>query len=291
MTSNVKDESIVGSIVKTNSSRVIRKWGEGAVPLNITKVFLGDIFNMIFGQVPTSSGPDGNGNYTHVWTLKDASNHLAYSIATKKPINGFKRFIQALLNDVSFEFPVDGIAKATLNMLSKGEDAGKVGVTSYDTTYEFPYFIPEELNVYFGPSNGDLASLEGIDRREVSNFTLNVQKNAKIDWGYGSTPKNISNTVFDAGMTIEETFENDDLKTWAETNVKKPMRIELIGSDDFKAQIDIAQVGFETWEEKDVAKDGIVKVGVGIFLEMDTDEEPIKATLINKKAGSYYGAI
>src|SRR6185369_4023090 len=80
-----RDTQSKGRIELGNGSRVIKKWSEGAIPMFIGNEFIVHIMAMIFGVMPTASGPDGNGKYTRNYTVLNSNLHNTYTVTVYDP--------------------------------------------------------------------------------------------------------------------------------------------------------------------------------------------------------------
>lgn len=267
--SKIKDEAAVGHIAATLNSHLHQKSSEGSIPMRFTKDFVGHIMNLIAGKAPDSSTDIGD-TYRHEWNVKNTNRHLSYTLTVFDPIKGFLAYALGMLNEVSFEFNTDAIAKANLGMIGGAEEvASGVTNTAYSTQYEYPFFMPQHITVKIAD---DLAGLAAATALDISGVPFTVSKNAAKRFKLGS--ENVADNInqrWGAGGTLEGVYDTDYFRGLAHANVKKALGIYFDDGQGNKVEFEFPRVTFEDWSH-DTDNNAYMKNTVAWFAELDTAE-------------------
>lgn len=279
MVEKVKDDPAMGRIEDNIDHEVIHRSSEGPIPLRLTKDFLVDLNNLIFGAEPTPSSL-GGGLYQRDYTVQNDNQHQSYTVTVKDPIAGMKRYPLGMLNTADIEFNVDAIATATLNMMGGAEEAAS-GTPAYDTTYSPAFFVPTQLEIKID----DVGTTDFSSTQETffSNLTMSVNKNTLKEWALGKEePADVLNQRFGLGLALEQTYEDTTLRDYAHNRVKKAMQI-LITDGTHYWQIQLGQVAFEDWSDTN-DNNAYLKNTVAVFAERNNTNGTITATVVNQQS-------
>lgn len=277
MVEKVKDEAAIGHIASTLNTYLHRLSSEGAVPMRLVKDFIGDLCNMIMGQTPTTTSL-GGGKYRHVWTLLNSNRHLTYTIQTYDPVKGYLAYPLAVLVDCAFELNIGGMAKVTPSFFAGAEEVGTATSRTYSNTYEYPIFMPNDINVYIAD---DLTGLDAASALDIEESPFTIGKNAAKRFRLGSLAvvDNV-NQRFNAAGTLKGAYSaGSALRTLAHSDVHKAMRIEAKDTDA-TLKFDFAKCSFEDWS-KDPALADYMKNGCAWTAELDTTDGLLQITLEN----------
>lgn len=268
-----KSEMGMGHIATDLNSNIIKQYSQGSIPLAMNIEFLGHIFNMVFGQSPTTSG---TGPYTHSWTLANNNQHTTYSVTIQDPQKGGLGYSTGLANEATLEFTTDDICKATLAMIAKNETTQSV-TPAYDTD-QIDNFLPSHLTVKLADNLGGLDAASAI---EVSNVSLTVAKNVDAWFVLGSkNPADIINQKMAITGTIEMLYDATTLRDLAMSDTKKALRVAGDNGDGVTFEFDIARVGFEDWSD-DTDLNAFQKNTVNFYSELDMTNGLVVAELVN----------
>lgn len=244
MIEKVKDEQARGRIEQTSGASIIRKWGEGDVPMFLGKEFVGDAMNMVFGQAPISSGGP---TFTHNWGLLNSNQHLSYGVTVKDPIAGFKQYALSMLNEATFEFGRDDYVKLAMNHIADQEQTSSETQTSYSVTEEF--FIPQHLTLFTTDSYGNIDAAPGI---KIADGSLAITKNVVQYWAHGQVnPCDIINQRTAVGGSLTLIYENTDFRDLGLNDTAKALRIRLDDGAGVVLDIDLPEVQFENWNDSE----------------------------------------
>jgi hypothetical protein len=273
VTEKIKDAPAMGRIEGPLGSSVIKKRSEGDIPLRLTKEFIGHIFNMLFGQEPTTTGA---GPYNHKWTVKNDNNHVSYTITTKDPIKGFNKFPLNLANEIVLDLKTDDRALATIRVMGGAEESATPGVTTYSVTDE--YFLPKHISVKFADT---VAGLAAAVAEEMESATVTAAKNVAADYSLGfESPVNIYNQKLGVGIALTSHYEDSRLRDWANTNTNKAMEVKFEDGSGVVAKLTFPKVSFEAWTDtNDVTAQ--LKNSVAVFAELDLAEGLVTGEVTN----------
>lgn len=279
MVTKIRDEAAVGHIGDILNSHLHQISSEGSVPMRFTKDFVGHLFNMMMGQVPTTTSL-GGGFYRHVWSLKNTNRHVSYTITVFDPVRGFLAYPLGIGNEFSFEFNTESIAKVALGLLAGAEEVA-VGVSStgYDTIYEYPFFMPQHITAKIADT---LAGLDAASALDVEGLPLTVAKNAakRFKLGQAQVADNINQRFGSAG-TIEAVYDKDYFRALAHANVKKALGIYFDDGEGNKVEFEWPRVTFEDWSSTE-DNNAWMKNSTPWFAELSTSEGMFQVAVENK---------
>lgn len=266
MVDKAKDMPALGRIEDTLNSAIIRAMSQGPINLRVTKDFIGHIFCMLAGQAPTTTGPVTS-IYTHDWAVFNSNEHRAYTVTVKDPIRGFKKYANGMLEEANFEFSVDKIPTVVLNYMAGQEAASSATSTAYSTTYEYPFFVPQNINLYFADT---VASVFSATPRPVNAINVLGKKNLLVRKDLGNVGvTDINNQRMGFGGSLGEEMTDTVFFDYALSNTKKVMGIKLDDGAGTIVKFTFPRVGFEEVKESD-GNDQIIGDTVTWFSEYDT---------------------
>lgn len=279
----VRDEAAVGHIANVLNTYRHRLSSEGSVPMRLVKDFIGHLINQIMGQAPTTVD-NGDGTYTHTWaSVVNSNRHITYTIQTYDPLRGYLAYPLAVLVDAAFELNIGGMAKVTPNYFAGEEEAGSATSRTYSDAYEYPVFMPDDIDVYIADDLSGLAAATALDLEE-SPFTIGKNAVKRFRLGKLGVADNV-NQRFDAGGTLMAAYGSgnaETLRTLAHTDAHRAIRIQA-SDDDATLKIDFAKCSFEDWSKEPSLSD-YMKNGVAWFAELDTTDGLMQVELTNNIA-------
>ena len=276
MVEKMRDERAKGRIEQVVKSYIHKRSSEGSIPLAVTKDFIGDIMNMIFGQAPTTTGPSGS-IYTHSWTVKNSNRHQSYSIHVKDPVAGMLKYALGMLNEAAFELSVDNYARVKLGMMASKEETGVAGTPSYSTDYEYPIWMPQEITYKIA---ANVAGLAAETARDVNSLPFTVSKNTAKRFGLGQEePIDIINQRLAVGGSITTVYDDLELRQLAHARATRALQIKFTDSTTILT-LTFPQVAFEEWND-DEDNNAYMNNTVAWFAQMDDTEGLMTATLEN----------
>lgn len=279
MVDKVKDDPAMGRIEDNIDHEVVHRSSGGGVPLRLTKQFLPNLFAMIFGHQPTPSSL-GGGLYQRDYVVQNNNQHQAFTVTVKDPIAGMKKYALGMLNTAGFEFNLDEITKATLDIQAGKEEAG-TGTPAYDTSYDVAFFMPTQIEFKFAD---DVAGLAAASETYLSNLSLQVNKNAIKEYALGEEgPIDVVNQRFGLAGSLEMTYETTVLRDYAHNRTKKAVQIKLTDADGVYVQIQLPQVGFEDWSEGN-DNNAYLKNTIAFFAERNNTSGMALATVVNTES-------
>lgn len=272
----------MGRIEQTFRSHTHKEYANGDIRTAVTKKLLGPVLSLLFGQVPSTTGPSGE-IYTHNYALLNSNQHASYSVTIKDPIRGYKRFPFALLNALSLEFNVDSITSMTLNLEAGKEEASGATGTSYDTTDEYAFFMPQHVSFKIAD---DVDGLGAAENQDAMNLTFEFNKNAVKRFKLGSTsPADVINQRIIITGNLEAVYVSDDLRSWAQNEVSKALQL-VVDDGESSLTITFPRVTFKDWG-KGEDNNAYMNNNVGFQAELDLENGMFYATLANKHANGY----
>lgn len=247
LTEKVQRTPGMGHISESREEEYIREYSAGSLPLDLSVEFAGDLTNMIMGQAPDTSTPDGD-YYDHVWSLANNNEHVSYTASVVDPIYGDWRAARTMLNSANLTIVPDAYVTCELDLMA--QKAADTSLTpSYSTTNEF--FKPQQVEVKFADT---YAGLGAASETQLTNLNITVNKNCEYVWVSGDTePKDIVNQRIAVSGDFELPYESTTFRALGLGDGIKAMQLSLThGSYVFT--IKLPAVTFNSWNDgEDVA--------------------------------------
>ena len=274
-TEKMKDTSAIGRVEEINGSAVDKEWSEGSIPMHLTKDYVGEAMNLLFGQAPTTTG---SGPYTHAWTVSNDNDHVSYSVQVNDKIRGAKGYAGCMLKELSWDFSVDDIAKMTLSMEGQKEEAGG-GTPAYGADYDPMYFVPKEITYKIATN---VAGLGSATAQCFTGFTMTGTKNTDRIHKLGCESPEIVNQQFGIGGTLSEVFDDTTLFDLAHTHAYRALQI-IISDGTNSLTMTFPEVQFEN-ATPDTDNNSYRKISVDFFATLDTTNGMVTASLVNSES-------
>lgn len=284
-----KNDSGLGNIAENNESDIISEWAEGSYDGKVFDTSIGAEFTALFGQAPVSTEIGSTDVFNHVYNLANNNQHKSLSLGYKDS-NENLRYALAMMDSFSMEGALENYLKRTVNFKSK-----KASTVSNSVAYtEENEFIPSYIEFIMADDTSGLDAAQGIG---IRSFTLDINKNVEVLYNLGSLePLDIVNKQFAITGKFEAYFDSTTYKTWANTGVRKALRIEITnptvigssGSNTPKIKIDMDKIKFESHERAwDLNEVMLQTVNFEAFYDINSGKI-ITATLTNEHDGSNY---
>lgn len=277
----IKNDSAIGRIEEFNAMDVIQRWGEGDFEGKIFADSVGAELVALFGQSPVSTERGTSDVFDHAYTLANNNAHKSLTIGYKDAIAD-DSFPFAMIDSWSLEVTTDDYVKRSISLIGKKSVAGSHS-PSFTNEVEF---LPSQVTFKMADAIAGLAGASGIN---ITNFNMEVKKNAEVTYVVGSLePEDNINKQFGITGSVELYFENETYRDYVLNNLGKAMRIDMIdasvdlGSGHHpQLYFDLNQVKFEEFERSWDANDPLKQTLNFEALFKFADASMISARLTN----------
>lgn len=220
-TEYVDNDSGLGTIAEKNDSRLIRTWGEGDYEGKIFLNSVGAELTALFGASPTSAERGTSDVFDHTFALANNNTHKSLTVAIKDSLLDL-RYPMAMINTWTLEVAVDQFVRRTVNLISK-KSASASNTVAHTDEIEF---VPSQI-VF--KQAADLAGLDAASAIKITNFSMEINKNAEPAWILGSAdPDDVNNKSFAVTGSFEAFFEDTTQRALVLAGTKKALRIDMI---------------------------------------------------------------
>lgn len=278
----IKNDSAMGRIEEFNAMDVTQLYGEGDFEGKIFADSVGAELVALFGQAPVTAQRATSGVYDHTYTLANNNAHKSLTIGYKDAIAD-DSFPFAMIDSWALEVTTDDYVKRSISLVGKKSVAGS-HTPSFTNEVEF---IPSHVSFKMADN---IAGLAGATATNITNFSMEVKKNAETLYVVGSNePEDNVNKQFGVTGSIELYFENETIRTYVLSNIGKALRINMIDASvnlgsghNPQLYFDLNQVKFEDFERGWDANDPLKQTINYEALFNLADASMITARLTNK---------
>ena len=187
------------------SSVIGKKWGEGAVDINLDPINAGYFIKMVLGS-ETPTQVDSSAVYDHLFTVTESAVPVSASFVFDKQLYR-ESFLYTCAKDIEI-LVSDGLAQLKANVMSKFPITTTSGT---NTTTSGSLFTFKDLTVQFG---ADQASAGIATPIKVKNASIKINQNLEPIYRSGSTqPDSFAVKNFEVtgecGILLEDTVDRD----------------------------------------------------------------------------------
>jgi len=239
-TVTIDQDSAFGRIEDSDSSYVVKKFGEGEFEYDLEDKMIGVILSGVAGAAPTSVGPT---NFTHTYTLQQNNQHQSLSLLVQDP-NVAKMFRLAMIDKFTIKVDPEGLVKCTVAFRSA---AGQDWSTQSNTyTALGNKFIHSMLTFKIAEDTASLAAASGLN---LKNLEFTISKNVEDFQDLGtSTPSDILNKQFQVEGSFEIGMTNNTYRNYMLAGSTKAMQILFTYGANNSLDIQLPKVRFANWE-------------------------------------------
>lgn len=218
------DDTTRGRFEDGEGRRVVQKFVEGDVSGLVQADVLGWLLSNIYGVVVSTQV--AGSVYSHVFTLKQNSQHQSLTLFTKDGSVQQLKIANAMINTLEIAATVEDYVRFTASFAG-GAATDNTDTPSYDTEYDF---IARDIVVKIADSEAGLA---GASATKLKDLSVKWDQGLILDHVVGAyTPDDIYNSR----LTIEGNFTlNFDAETFKDlylANTAKYMSITITGEAD-----------------------------------------------------------
>jgi len=264
---------------------VTKKFGQGELEAELAVNSFGAIMLATLGTVSTA-GPDGNGAYTHTYTLQNDNSHDSLSIHVSDPIQD-KLFEMSMIDSLTVSVNLTDVISYTAAFMSR-PSVDSSSTPSYADDYKFTH---KYFSLKVAAATGDL---DAASELSVLDFSVTFEKNAELNMVLGSVqPEDIHNKRFNIRGEFTVKYENETQKDYALDGTTRALRFDLTNSDNQigttspQFRLDLSKVYFDSWEH-DAPLDDISTEKLSFVALYDlTNENVINSAYIINDTSSY----
>lgn len=306
---NIRSNSLTKQRARPRKLAVGRSGASGDITFELTPEKWMRILTGIMKKVSTT-GPDGNGVYTHTFKVGEVSEMKTHTIVQKT--GGFRSvFPGSSLSSLSFDLSMDSIITATAAYLARNEFIYDESAAGEDDVY-----LLASDAAYDSVDNGLLSYIGAIvtfdgtdDGRNAMSATLSLNQNVQEKRGL-SRKRSIDDHYylgFEAMASFEMYFENEDQlrKFLGNTSRDFPFRSEKnlvfqdvefkfagpLGSALQEVSIKLPKMNYEAITKGVPGEDAIMLSASGVGLFSSGDESNVIITVKNTEPGTAFDAL
>lgn len=281
----VNTQSIAGAqgkIIGTEEEKVLQKFGQGTITMDLRANAVGYFLTQLFGDVDTAD--TSGGDYSHTFNLTHSNTHPTLSLYVKDA-NKSERFVRASLETFTWNYTADAVSTIEVGFMS--EPPSDSSATPDFTTPDF-VFPPGTATFKAASSQSGLTAANAT---VVNSWTLTFSKGADPDFGSGSnSPTDIYNTALEITGSFTRVFDGDTEHDWVFNNTNRALRFNVndtdatAGNDTPELTIDLYNCDFVNFT-RDIALGDIVRETVEFKAHVEVSSGNVMtATLVNTKS-------
>ena len=277
------DESTMNTQEDAQNSRVVKKWSEGELEMNIHADAIGFFLYSLFGTATPSLIETGV--YSHALIVDtDEIQHPALTLFPKDGAVSQETFATCMISGFDIDIVGDDFCKFKANFIG-GIPASNSDTPSYDTEYDF---VGAEVEFKVAATEGGLA---GASETKIKELHLSIDTGLIPNHVIGNYyPEDIYNAKFSITGSIVSDYVDEVYKdAWtAQTDMYSRITITgttLIGATKYASiTITLHKMIVTDWS-RDGGNDELVTQNIAIKGLLNTaDAEAMELTLQNKTA-------
>jgi len=190
--------SVSKSIVRVGRRRIQRNYSAGGFETEASPENLGFLFCLLFGKKPTTTA--AGAKHKHTYDLQNDNNHASATIVRLGAAN--RQYTSSILNTLSISVNDDGLPTLTTDFM---------GRSSASSTYDYDLdkldqsinWEESEISVKLA---ADVSNLNDAKPIKITNFSLEVTKNAQTTFTKGNADRN-PDEIINGQTDITGSFE------------------------------------------------------------------------------------
>lgn len=285
----VLDESGVGVAAENSDAKILKKWGDGSMRMNVYQNSIGAILALIAGAAPSTT--PSSGEYTHVFELANTVTPKTATLAFKDS-NTDVAHTGSALDSATFNLETGSFFNVETQFLAKPSESD----SNTPSRSAENIFAPTHATIKLASSQSGLGAASGIGVRSA---TFTIAKNAEDKQNLGSADISAvhSKSVSVTG-TLELYYNGTTQKDYVFDEDEKALRIGLVNTSATLANssnphlyFDFYRVRFSDWERQKGNNDIIMEtVKFTALVDYANSLKLFRFELLNGTAGTSYGA-
>lgn len=239
-------EASFGGIWGGDQAPVVLTHAEGEFDVELGDQSIGAILYALFGTV--SSVANGDGSYTHTYTLANNNQHKSLTITTTEPI-GQLYYAMSMIDTFELVIEPDSIMHYTVNFISKSSGDSGGQVASYGAEKKF---VGRNLTFKVAATTADL---DAASKSNLKSLTFRVEKNAEATQVLATIqPEDIVNKRFNITGEITLNYEDRTFLNLVKNGTNRAVRIDIVHDDDagvgnnYQLRFDLSKCSFENFD-------------------------------------------
>lgn len=279
-TNVVENESAMGVVERVNDSEITNKWAEGTIGGKVTVETVGFLLLGMFGTV-SSSTVDGNGIYTHSYSVKQSSVPTALSITRVTPLKS-ERFSYGTIE--SFELSAEMGGYVTVSSAIKA----RAGETVTDTValVSEAEFTSKHITI---KTAANVAGLAGAPVIKARSLKVNAERpsTAFDPLGTDDQPE-FDLGAFEAKGEFVVRATSTEYEEAYLANTRHALEVAMVNGNE-SLSFTASKVRFRELESSR-DRDDVVTATIQFFCEFDTSLNSSIVPVLKNKRASYAAA-